>query len=77
MLVTKITTVLYHNPCSAAIMSESELEQLESSFESLAGYLDNAEDFVAEDIPLVIPQEDCSDDEDDDGGESGGNDSDG
>ncbi|EPB68570.1 hypothetical protein ANCCEY_12340 [Ancylostoma ceylanicum] len=58
-----------------ATMSDSELELLESSFESLVGADDDVEDMIA-DTPLVVPLENSSDGEDDDGEESGGSDSD-
>ncbi|EYC08313.1 hypothetical protein Y032_0066g3693 [Ancylostoma ceylanicum] len=56
-------------------MSDSQLELLESSFESLVGADDDVEDMIA-DTPLVVPLENSSDGEDDDGEESGGSDSD-
>ncbi|EYC08314.1 hypothetical protein Y032_0066g3693 [Ancylostoma ceylanicum] len=58
-----------------ATMSDSQLELLESSFESLVGADDDVEDMIA-DTPLVVPLENSSDGEDDDGEESGGSDSD-
>ncbi|EYC08310.1 hypothetical protein Y032_0066g3690 [Ancylostoma ceylanicum] len=77
MLITKMVTTFYRNPCFAgyATMSDSQLELLESSFESLVGADDDVEDMIA-DTPLVVPLENSSDGEDDDGEESGGSDSD-